>query len=103
MIFVRSPEGSRYGSSYAEPAVEIDPRPMRHDFPTPEQWRRRRHEFWRHAAHVGILDTDLGEVRPHSNAELAMLFGVSERTIRRGLAEARALRRRLAEVMADDR
>jgi hypothetical protein len=60
--------------------------------PTPEQVQARRNAVWLRAVEVGMYDPATNRKRPHSTAEIALLWDVSPRTVQLGLASARKLR-----------
>lgn len=80
MAFVRYHDGPRVAAAKPRP-----PRPDR------GQDRARRDLAWLRAVEVGFPDPVAGRVRTHTTGELARLWGVSRRTVSRGIAHARAL------------
>ena len=65
---------------------------------TESQARARRNALWLHAFERGLPDAVTGEIRPHSTAELALLWGKTQQAVLNGLASARALRAYVREV-----
>lgn len=73
-------------------AVAADIAPARLPKLTGEQLRMRRNAVWLNALAVGLYDPVSETLRPVNIRDLAAIFNVTERTIRNGLADARALR-----------
>lgn len=60
--------------------------------PTRSQLQARRNAVWLRAVEVGMYDPSIDRKRPHSVAEVALLWDVSVRTVQLGIASARRLR-----------
>lgn len=68
----------------------------------PEQLLARRNADWLHDFEVGRLDPVTGRVTPRPVWLIASLSRTSPRTVRRGIAEAKELRRRIDERCSGD-
>lgn len=60
--------------------------------------RASRHMLWLQAVEKGLPDPASGRIRPYTTAELAELWGVSQRTVQYGVIAARELQGRLRGV-----